>query len=248
MLSAAIHLNAPTPFVPQADQDVRRLPASFTNQRFFFVHYPAGWSFSLALGFLPDLNTIVAKKGVNGVGENGQMTKPISGSIQKGGNVINPADGRLGKWRDYVASYDTVNGKHWCFAACRFTILPGGRVHQNDNSAEFAEFRRHLLDVGMCHALDESVYNELREVERKRLEKLGKEAARNPHRMAEYESRVEYGRAMEAAWRSYTGADQVIPEDAPQLAPTGTGAALGADEMAAMAVAPVGKRAIKVAS
>ncbi len=249
MSAAAIHLTAPTPFVPQADQDVRRLPASYTNQRFVFTHYPAGWSFSLTLGFLPDLNTIVAKKGVNGVGEDGRMNKPIAGSIQKGGIVINPADGRLGKWRDYVASYDTVNGKHWCFKACRFTILPGGRVHQNDNAAEFAEFRRHLLDVGMCHALEESVYNELREVERKRLERLGKEAAKNPHMKAAYEERIEYGRAMEAAWRLYTGADQVIPEGAPQLTPTPTDAALGADEMAALTPPTIaGKRAIKVTS
>lgn len=230
---AAIHLDTPKPFIPQADQDERRLPQKYTNQRFVYVHYPAGWSFDPVLGFLPDLNTIVAKKGVNGVGEDGRMNKPIAGSIQKGGIVINPADRRLGEWHNYVGSYDTVNGKHWCFKACRFTILPGGNVSQNDNSAEFAAFRKHILDAGMCNSLEEPVFNELREIERKRLERAGKEAAKNPHLKAAYEARIEVGRAMDAWWAKYTGADQPTPANAPQIAPTVDPAALGADELPA---------------
>lgn len=240
----SIALTKPTPFVPSADQDERRLPASYSNHRFVFVHYPTGRTFSEEHGFIPELSTIVAKPGVNGVGKDGRLNKPIAGSIQKGGIVINPNDARLGEWVNYVASYDTVNGKHWCFKAETFSILPGGRVAQGDNSAKFIAFRKQIDAAGMCHPMEEAVYNELREVERRACERLGKEAAKNPHMKAAYDARVGRMAAMDAAWRKLAGLDAPIPADAPMLTPT-VADALDADELPPVVATP--KRRVTVA-
>ncbi len=207
----SIELTQPKPYQVQADQAERRLPKGWANHRFVYVHYPEAWSFDEGSGFLPDLSTIVAKPGVNGVGKDGTLNKPIAGSLDKGGLVINATDPRLGPWKNYVGAYDCVDGKHWCFIKTEFTILPGGRVKPIDRSNEFRAFRAYLRDAQLVHPLSEPVYNQLVEIERQRLKRAGNDAARNPHLRAKYEAQEARIAAMAKAWAAYTGADSDEP-------------------------------------
>lgn len=203
---SAIHLRDAAPFTPAASQDDNRLPAKYANHRFVFVHYPQGWSWVDGMGFLPDLSRIVAMPGVNGVARDGKANKAMAGSIEKGGLAIGMTDPRLGKWRPYMGSYPTKSGApHWCFVKQTFTVLPGGNVREDDRSADFNEFRKHILDAGICYPMDEVVFNERIEIENRGIERLARDAEKNPHRLAKYEARVARRDAMQAWWRERMG-------------------------------------------
>lgn len=241
----AIQLRDAAPFAPAASQDESRLPAKYANHKFVFVHYPSGWSWVDGFGFLPDLSRIVAMPGVNGVSRDGKANKATAGSIEKGGLVINTMDPRLGKWRPYIGSYDCRNGgKHWCFIRQGFTILPGGNVREDDASAAFNEFRQHLMDAGICYPMDEVVYNEKLEIEKTAIERIARDAEKNPHRLAKYEARVARRDAMVAWWRERNGESAPVGE--PMTAAPAAAATAVDDDFGTVAPAPKATRQRKV--
>lgn len=180
-MNQAIHLDKPTPFQPTASVDDTRLPASYANHRFVFVHYPSGWSFSEEHGFLPELSEIVGQPGVNGVGRDGNTNRAVGGAIQKGGTLINPQDRRLGPWVNHIGSYECKNGrKHWCWFQTRYTILPGGNVVGKDMSASFLAFRQYLREKGLVSPMEEAVYNQLYEIASRKYDRAVADASKNP--------------------------------------------------------------------
>ena len=235
MSATAIHLDRPQPWEAAADVDERRLPGKYANDRFIFVHYPTAWEFDDVRGFLPTLSQIVAKPGANGVTQDGRMNKALAGSIEKGGNPIQPEDARLGPWRKHVASYPTATGrKHWCFFTMRYDILPGGRVMLRANPESFADFRMYLRDHGVVAPMEESVYEMLLAMEQKGYERASNRGAEKPHLAdlaVKRKARIE---AMQKAWGG-----PALDTDAPigTLAPS-TDEALDAEELATMAGAP----------
>jgi hypothetical protein len=242
----SIQLSTPTPYAPQADTDGRKLPAKFTNHRFVYVHYASGWSWVPGLGFLPDLSTIVAKPGVNGVDITGRLNKPSAGALQKGGMVINPVDPRLGPWRGYLGSFDTVNGKHWCFIRAGFTILPGGNVKERDCSADYHAFLQHLMTANMVHPMDQVVYNERIEIEDRKIERLARAAAENPHKKGRYEAAMKTREEMVAWWAKYTVGTDAIPAEGISLPAAAPAPAIDADDIPLSK--PRGRRQVEVSS
>ena len=202
-MQTAIRLDRPVPHEAVADAEERRLPAKYANDRFVFVHYPYGWSWHDEHGFLPELNQIIAKPGVNGVGIDGRLNKAIAGAIQKGGTVINPEDARLGSWRRHVASYVTASGrKHYCFILQRYDILPGGRVVGREDAAGYANFRAFVRDAGIIAPLEEAVYDQMIEMERRGYDRAAARGADRPHMVMFATARKARMQAMEAAWAS----------------------------------------------
>jgi hypothetical protein len=206
-MQTAIRLDRPVPHEAVADVEERRLPAKYANDRFVFVHYPYGWSWHAEHGFLPELSQIIAKPGVNGVGVDGRLNKAIAGAIQKGGTVINPEDARLGPWRRHVASYVTASGrKHYCFILQRYDILPGGRVVAKEDAAGYANFRAFIRDCGMIAPMEEAVYAQMIEIERRGYDRAATRGADRPHMVGFATARKERMAAMEAAWLSAANA------------------------------------------
>jgi hypothetical protein len=202
-MQTAIRLDRPVPHEAVADAEERRLPARFANDRFVFVHYPYGWAWHDEHGFLPQLNQIIAKPGVNGVGIDGRLNKAIAGAIQKGGTVINPEDARLGPWRRHVASYVTASGrKHYCFILQRYDILPGGRVVGREDAAGYANFRAFVRDAGIIAPMEEAVYDQMIEMERRGYDRAAARGADRPHMVMFATARKARMAAMEAAWAS----------------------------------------------
>ena len=200
-MQTAIRLDRPVPHEAVADAEERRLPAKYANDRFVFVHYPYGWAWHDEHGFLPELNQIIAKPGVNGVGIDGRLNKAIAGAIQKGGTVINPEDARLGPWRRHVASYVTASGrKHYCFILQRYDILPGGRVVGREDAAGYASFRAFVRDAGIIAPLEEAVYDQMIEMERRGYDRAAARGADRPHMVMFATARKARMAAMEAAW------------------------------------------------
>lgn len=200
-MQTAIRLDRPVPHEAVADAEERRLPAKYANDRFVFVHYPYGWAWNDEHGFLPELNQIIAKPGVNGVGIDGRLNKAIAGAIQKGGTVINPEDARLGPWRRHVASYVTASGrKHYCFILQRYDILPGGRVVGREDAAGYANFRAFVRDAGIIAPLEEAVYDQMIEMERRGYDRAASRGADRPHMVMFATARKARMAAMEAAW------------------------------------------------
>ena len=205
-MHAAVRLTKPEPFVPETADDSSKLPAKYANYRFLFVHYPKGWGFNEADGFMPELSEIVAMPGANGIGDDGKLSKAIGGSVQKGGVIINPQDGRLGEWVNYVASYPCRNGrKHYCFKSVEFDILSDGDVKQRDTSKDYRRFLAHIRDGGFIAPMSEAVYNGLLEVEGRGLERCIKAASNNPHRAPQVEAKQKRIEAMRAAWLAMNG-------------------------------------------
>jgi len=201
MLQSTIRLNKPAAWQPAAEEDDRRLPAKWTNHRFVYVHYPFGWVFDADYGFVPTLNQLTAKPGVNGVGADGKLNRVITSAGLKGGVVIDPSDGRLGKWRNHIASYPTQSGgKHYCFAPVRYDILPGGHVSPRPAGAAFAEFCAYLRDNNLVAPMEDAVYRLLLEREQDSYLQTAQRAGASPHLAPAAEAcrlRVE---AMRAAW------------------------------------------------
>lgn len=204
-----------TPHRPAERVDTSALPAKMRNYPFFYVCYPTGWEFLPDRGFVPVLNEVTQRPGVNGVDEHGDPSKAVAGSMKKGGVIIRAEDPRLGPWQGYLMSYPCQKGRHYCFMAAEFAVLPGGRVSEKDYSAELLDFRVYLRDHRIVEPMHVSVYQLLLEREQKGLERLRKEASqqrRRPEDVAAKEARIE---SLQAAWVAYCER-WYVPTDAPE--------------------------------
>ena len=184
------------------------LPAKYANNPYVYIHYPRGWTFDGEVGeFLPDLNEGHLTAGVNGVDEDPRdhrILKPqkmFAGTLAKGGIIINTDDERLGEWTNYLASYECKGGgKHYCFVAVEYDILPGGEAVAREAPAEFRKFRQHIRDHKLCHGMSEPVYNKLLSVEEAALERAINRAQSNPHLSKKVEAVEVKIAAMKEAW------------------------------------------------
>lgn len=214
MAQRTITLSGGTPYKVTAAREEDALPPAFANYPFLFVHYPIGWEYHDTAGFLPSLSAIVARPGVNGVGKDGNLSRAIGGSIQKGGIVVQTDDPRLGDWLDYVTTYPTRGGgRHYCFKGVGYVILPGGRVSTVDDPAADVAFRSHLRDAGMVHPLSHAVYQMILEIEQVGLARLEKRVNANPHLAEKLAAKRTRITAIHAAWAQIENA--VVPEPAP---------------------------------
>ena len=222
MQTSAIQLRNASPYVPRTHTEATGLPASFSNYPFVCVHYPHGWSYSEAHGFVPELSEIVSKPGVNGVTMDGvgpnaviNNNRAVAGSMKKGGRIIDPKDSRLGEFMGYVVFYPTVNGsKHFCFAGSEFEILPGGHVKQTDTSARYMAFKLHVRDAGLIEPMAQSVYARIRDIEVTKLNRLVRRSADSPFYQAKVDESQKRLIAMDAAWDAYVTAAETGEADA----------------------------------
>ena len=171
--------------------------------RFVYVHYPTNWEFDLVEGFVPRLSKIVAKPGVNGVGENLSLTGTLAHLSAKGATYIDPKDIRLEDYQDYVRYYECDGGAKWYVDFCdEATVLPNGELLWNTTEVgpSFRAFQAKIRDSGMIEEMHYEVYQKFLARERRRNDSLLGRAERNPHLLKRAERSQQRMEAMEVWW------------------------------------------------
>ena len=172
------------------------------GKRFVYVHYSKSWEFvNSKWGFLPIPKKIVAVPGCNGIGKSGDLTPVIIGVTQKGGTYIDPTDSRLGEYEGYVQYYDCENGAKWyCDFCSEATVLPDGQIIWSSKGDEWLEFRKHLKDAGIVHALIPEVYEMILAKQVTRTDRIGSKISRNPHLQEKYDAEMQKLEDMKKCW------------------------------------------------
>lgn len=198
------------------------LPAEFRNEPFVYIHYPGSWEWDgKAKRMIPTLSQIVQMRGVNGVGEDGKIHRALGASVEKGGVAILPNDQRLGPWQNFITRYKAKgdpgqpNGWCYCFRSATFEIRPGGRADPISGADEFREFRIYLLDHGIVPPISAAVFNELRGMAAKALDRAIAKAQDNPHRAPVVKALTQTLADMDAWWADETAEDEAAPRTRP---------------------------------
>tara|TARA_R100000808_G_scaffold15104_1_gene35244 strand:- start:4159 stop:4851 length:693 start_codon:yes stop_codon:yes gene_type:complete len=176
---------------PQVEEEVvtarRGLPANgrfVCADRFVYTHYPTNWEYDDEHGFVPRLNKVMAKPGVNGVGADRKLNRSLAWVSEQGGTFIDPKDTRLGEYQNYVRYYETESGqKHYCDFSDEATVLPNGKVlwNKSESAKAFRKFRAAIRDSGIIEPMHEEVYVALKVKAERRANSLHGRADRNPH-------------------------------------------------------------------
>ena len=168
-------------YKPHDSVDANRLPIK-ENSPFTLVHYAGAWEWDDDVGdFLPCLSEIAHRPAVNGVGDDGRATRALGGAVAKGGTLIQPDDGRLGRWRNYIIRYATTNGRwHYCFTGTKFAILPGGQARPIDGSADYRAFRRHLIQAHVLAPIDAISYGQIIDATERRIDRISRRMHARP--------------------------------------------------------------------
>lgn len=206
-------LRAPKRQTPTETRDPDLLPVgprTKVGKRFIYVHYESAWNFHAEHGWLPKLSKLIAVPGVNGVGEDGSLSRVINGATAKGGTVIRPEDKRLlvdgedpedAAFYQYGRYYSTTTGERWWIEpGSEPTVTPSGRIIWNtDESVKvYASFRKHLRDVGIVEPIHPLVIAEKVSSQQARVEDLQRRASMNPHLSSKLVEAVELLTAMQA--------------------------------------------------
>jgi hypothetical protein len=186
-MNRTVHLNKPKRDI--ATVDTRDgLPTSGRNvrpqARFAYIVYPKSWDYVEGFGFLPVLRRIVAMPGANGVDRRGSISRAVATAIEKGATYIDPKDGRLGDYTDYVQYYDCDSGAKWYVDFCqKATVLPGGEILWNVDDAvkEMKQFRAHLRNAEIVPAMVYEIYLWLLNREQASHDNLLARSVQNPH-------------------------------------------------------------------
>ncbi len=172
--------------------------------RFVYVHYPTNWEFDLVEGFVPRLSKIVAKPGVNGVGENLSLTGTLAHLSAKGATYIDPKDIRLEDYQDYVRYYECDGGAKWYVDFCESaTVLPNDEVLWDTGEevqAQWLSFRAAVRDSGIISPMLVQVYDAIHARQKREVNSLGARIHMNPQFTHRYDEAVQTLADMEAAW------------------------------------------------
>lgn len=221
-----------------------RLPHGlFAKEPFTLFWYPWAWLWNDEHGFLPDIGRVEHKPGVNGVtGEPGQRPNPalaLNRVMTAGGEIFRVGDHSLGPWRNYLVSYPTnlgaKTGKHFEFVGAEFEKIGRDNAKQLDRSADWWAFLIYMRDKsGRVGPMPQSTYNQIREVEEVRLQRIRGRTGTPPEMIEAQKARLA---AMAAAWKKMMGAEEEakpvlvvgaqvepdpLPESLPTPAPTAT--------------------------
>lgn len=206
-------LKGPKRQAPVSGYDPDLLPARGRRPAppFVYVHYAGAWEWHAELGWLPQLSTLIAMPGVNGVDERMDLRRTIQGAVSKGGTYIDPKDRRLlldgededtAQFYDYARYYDTTDGRKWWVTVGQEpTVTRSGKILWNSDEAAdvFAAFRAHLRDAGMVEPMHDLVYREKVDAQRARIDNLRGRAGLNPHLTVQLQQAEQQLAAMEAA-------------------------------------------------
>ena len=134
----------------------------------------------------------------------------------KGAIILDPADHRLGPWKNYCRPYPCVGGgKCWIFyvdkGGVTFDVLPNGVAVTREASGLLREFRIWLLAQGVIPPMPLPVYQMLIERERTALHRSIRDATGNPHLSAKVDARQARIDQMEKAWSSMIDQMSVNP-------------------------------------
>jgi|TARA_R100000482_G_scaffold56924_1_gene20473 hypothetical protein len=191
----------------------KKLPPSY---KFVYVHYNSrgGWNYDLENGFLPKLNKLIAKPGVNGVPHNGDLTPVITKAIQNGAKYIDPADPALGEdYQYYVRSYPTrTGGKYYVDFPVRITLLANDDVifNKTETKDPWNKFLVHLRDAQIVEPLHREVFAGMLEAERAKRDQLYGRLDRNPHlkvKVEQAEARIDKMQEDFKTWQAKLAGD-----------------------------------------
>jgi hypothetical protein len=162
--------------------------------------------------FLVRVNKIEAAPGVNWVAappkdrplERPNIGPAVTTFANKGGEIIQPGDNRLGEFQYYVGEYPTNAGKTaYCDSNAEEPIkLPGNRPTQwTTHSARWLEFRRHIVASGIVPPLGQIAYDMLEGAAADVAATNAQHALSDPQRWAaKAKNTAERVRRMRACW------------------------------------------------
>lgn len=246
MSSIQILKNARSP-APTAVED-GLLPAETAQEfagKFWFIHNVDAWDYverpkgakasDKAYGFLPILNEIRPRAGVQGAAEIRNSEQKVIGLndsatrahyLSKGARVYDPADPSLGPWRNYCRSLPSVGGgKAWIFytdqGGVEFELLGNGRAKVIEASAILRQMRAYLRDNGLCNPLSRHQFQKMLEIEEAALLDTIGRAKSNTHLDDEVKARKSRIESMKAEWERL---NKVAEETSsgPRLTPGGS--------------------------
>ena len=149
--------------------------------RFFYFLTDRSWEFVEGLGFLPRPKKANVVAGVNGTRIDPQTKQldpsgMLAGLMSSGRRVIAPDDPRLGEdYMYYVHAYEMQNGGKWHVEfATEITVLASGALKHNSDAVQdqWQAFQVHLRDSGIAEPLLAVIYEEMREKEEAKLDKM----------------------------------------------------------------------------
>ena len=204
-----LHLTAPKKekHIVRADEGLPVTARMKQTFKFIYVHYPKNWLFDEAHGFLPDVQKIVARPGLNNVRRDGSMSITLAKVRDNGGTVIEPHDERLGDYQDYVRYYEVRGGgKYYVDFNKAATVLPNDEIiwNQSEQRETWYQFLGYLKSTGIIQPMLREIYIGLREKEQKKHDSMFARVERNPHLAGRLQRSARRLEAMDREWQNLT--------------------------------------------
>jgi hypothetical protein len=180
------------------------------NYRFTLYHTDRGWSFNKAKNeWYPVLNQFVHMPGCNGIPQSGNAAGALAVLARKGYDVMSVGDKRLGKYKNYLQTWPTVNssgvlGKAWgtIFEAPELS-KNGRRVYWHRNDVEYYKFLKFVRD-SVIEPMSRPVFNEKIEMVESKISRLAR-LSENPALKKRYEDAISEKELMIKAYEKQFG-------------------------------------------
>lgn len=141
----------------------------------------SAWSFDEATGdWLPEPRKVPIVAGVNGVDRSMRIGPLINQWRDKGGELLDLEDPRLGKWGQYMLRAKNDAGHSVHFEAWVTVEVEGRDVFWGFDQAKYNEFRRYLLDSGIVAPIHDRMKAKLTDKQAQRVNGLRKRFGDNP--------------------------------------------------------------------
>lgn len=150
--------------------------------RFWFMVHPHCWSFDGG-EWLPTPSKLHLDPGCNGVTEGGGTDLAVAQANRNGWQVIRPNDARLGDYKWYVQEVPKQGRGRVYLSIWDEASIVGGQVFWDHDDEGWRDFRRHLVDAGICPPMSKQVYQLETHKQQSRVERLEGSAATAPHNM-----------------------------------------------------------------
>tara|TARA_R110000796_G_scaffold27927_6_gene76643 strand:- start:4484 stop:5224 length:741 start_codon:yes stop_codon:yes gene_type:complete len=151
-------------WTPEDAADATALPRRYAAARgeWRFVHLPERWNWNEDSGeWLPALAEMSFTPGVNGI--RSQRGRPLNVSAakgligDKGGNVIDPKDRRLGKYQGYLQSFKNDGGGVRWVSIFENPETVGRRAYWTRDADGYTDFCRVLMAQGLVDSMSQHV-------------------------------------------------------------------------------------------
>ena len=166
--------------------DALKLPARYKkNKPFLYMSHPLCFEFDEATGdWLPQLSKMYLDPGVCGVADNGDISLAVAGATQRGWQIVQPSDGRLGEFVNYSQKLPHSAGGFSYEPIFKNIDIEAGKVFTTPRTEDFKAFRKHLVKSGVVPACTDNIKKLKTREQRALCERLEGRQANSPNNAA----------------------------------------------------------------